>query len=218
LYRATGALLGYSMSTSATVAVIDDDPSVRKAFARLVTAAGMDPKVFASAQEYLEGYDPSIAGCLVLDIAMPGFNGLDLQQSLVAKGGGPPIIFVSGRADVPASVRAMKAGAVEFLTKPVDESTLVAAIKSAIERDRVDRQDRAELAAVRKRLETLTPRECEVLRHVIAGKLNKQSAAALGTVEKTVKVHRARVMEKLQVTSVAALVRLAGRAGINPAG
>ena len=116
------------------------------------------------------------------------------------------------------SVRAMKAGAVEFLTKPVDESTLVAAIKSAIERDRVDRQDRAELAAVRKRLETLTPRECEVLRHVIAGKLNKQSAAALGTVEKTVKVHRARVMEKLQVSSVAALVRLAGRAGINPAG
>ncbi len=205
------------MSTSATVAVIDDDPSVRKAFARLVTAAGMDPKVFASAQEYLEGYDPSIAGCLVLDIAMPGFNGLDLQQSLVAKGGAPPIIFVSGQADVPASVRAMKAGAVEFLTKPVDESTLVAAIKSAIERDRVDRQDRAELAAVRKRLETLTPRECEVLRHVIAGKLNKQSAAALGTVEKTVKVHRARVMEKLQVSSVAALVRLAGRAGINPA-
>jgi FixJ family two-component response regulator len=206
------------VSTSVTVAVIDDDPSVRKAFARLVTAAGMDAKVFASAQEYLEGYDPSVSGCLVLDIAMPGLNGLDLQQTLIAKGGAPAIVFVSGRADVPASVRAMKAGAVEFLTKPVDESTLVAAIKSAVERDRVDRQDRAELAAVRKRLETLTPRECEVLRHVIAGKLNKQSAAALGTVEKTVKVHRARVMEKLQVTSVAALVRLAGRAGINPAG
>ena len=206
------------MSTSVTVAVIDDDPSVRKAFARLVTAAGMDAKVFASAQEYLEGYDPSVSGCLVLDIAMPGLDGLDLQQTLIAKGGAPPIVFVSGRADVPASVRAMKAGAVEFLTKPVDESTLVAAIKSAVERDRVDRQERAELVAVRKRLETLTPRECEVLRHVIAGKLNKQSAAALGTVEKTVKVHRARVMEKLQVTSVAALVRLAGRAGINPAG
>ena len=205
------------MNDVPAVAVVDDDESVRKAFARLVTVAGMDAKVFASAQEYLEAYDPSLPGCLVLDIAMPGFNGLDLQQALAAKGGAPPIIFVSGQADVPASVRAMKAGAIEFLTKPVDEVTLLAAIRGAVERDRADRRARAELADLHARLGTLTPRESEVLKFVISGKLNKQSAAALGIVEKTIKVHRARVMEKLQVRSVAALVRLTARAGIDPA-
>jgi FixJ family two-component response regulator len=197
-----------------SVFVVDDDPSVRRALGRLVQAAGMDTYVFASAQEYLERFDPQSPGCLVLDIAMPGFNGLDLQQALAAKGGAPPIIFLTGKGDIPASVQAMKRGAVEFLTKPVEESTLIEAIQSAIQKDRIDRTERAELADIRKRLKTLTPREYEVLRHVISGKLNKQSAAVLGTAEKTIKVHRARVMEKLQVRSVAALVRLCERAGI----
>jgi FixJ family two-component response regulator len=133
------------------------DPSVRKAIARLVLAAGMDAKVFASAQEYLEEYDPNLPGCLVLDVAMPGLDGLELQQALAAKGGAPPIIFISGQADVPETVRAMKAGAVEFLTKPVDESTLIAAIRGALERDQVDRLARADLASIRKRLANKAP-------------------------------------------------------------
>ena len=157
-------------------------------------------------------------GCVVLDLAMPGLNGLELQTALAASGCQRPIIFVSGHGDVPSSVRAMKAGAVDFLTKPVSEENLLAAIRRAIDRDRLMRQARAELQAIGERLNTLTPREREVLQHVVAGQLNKQIAADLGTVEKTVKVHRSRVMEKMGVRSLADLVRMAERIGVATAG
>jgi len=205
------------MSNAAPVVfVVDDDSSVRKSVERLVRSAGMDAIAYASAQEYLESFDAERAGCLVLDLAMPGISGLDLQQALGGETGAPPIIFITGYGDVPATVKAMKRGAVEFLTKPVDDTILIDAIRSAIAKDQTDRLARAELASIRRRLETLTPRESEVLRHVISGRLNKQIAADLGTVEKTIKVHRSRLMEKLQVRSVAALVRLAARAGTAP--
>jgi len=204
-------------SNAPVVCVVDDDSSVRKAVERLVRSAGMNAIAYPSAQEYLTSFDADRAGCLVLDLAMPGVSGLDLQEALGLQVGGPPIIFMTGYGDVPATVQAMKRGAVEFLTKPVDDCILIEAIRSAIEKDQTDRVNRAEVAAVRRRLESLTPRELEVLRHVISGRLNKQIAADLGTVEKTIKVHRSRLMEKLQVKSVAALVRLAARAGIVPA-
>lgn len=194
--------------------VVDDDPSVRTAIERLLRASGFAVTSYASAGEYLEHYDPDAPGCLLLDLAMPKLSGLDLQDVLVARGGAPPIVFLTGHGQVPDSVRAMKQGAVDFLSKPVDEPTLLAAVKSAMEIDRVERAARAELADIRRRLATLTPREAEVLQHVVAGLLNKQTAAALGTVEKTVKVHRARVMEKMQVKSLSELIQLAVRAGI----
>lgn len=206
------------MSNAAPVVfVVDDDSSIRKAIARLVRSAGMDAIAYASAQEYLTSFDADRAGCLVLDLSMPGISGLDLQQALGDATAAPPIIFITGHGDVPATVQAMKRGAVEFLTKPVDECILIDAIRSAIAKDHANRLARAELADIRARLDTLTPRESEVLRHVISGRLNKQIAADLGTVEKTIKVHRSRLMEKLQVRSVAALVRLAARAGTTPA-
>lgn len=203
-------------SPGSTVFVVDDDLSVRKALERVLRAAGLAVSPHASAQDYLERYDPNAPGCLVLDLAMPGFSGLDLQDALAARGSAPPIIFLTGRAAVPDSVRAMKHGAVEFLTKPVDERALIDAVRNALEKDRTDRLRRAELAEIQQRLATLTPRETEVLKYVVSGKLNKQIAAELGTVEKTIKVHRARVMEKMQVGSLAALVQLAARAGIMP--
>jgi len=196
------------------VFLVDDDPSVRKAIARLLRAAGLAVSTCASAQEYLEHRDPDVPGCLVLDLAMPGLSGLDLQQALAARGEAPPIIFLSGHADVPASVQAMKRGAIEFLTKPVDARALIDAVRNALEKDRIDRSANAELADIRKRLATLTPRESQVLGYVVAGKPNKQTGAALGTVEKTIKVHRARIMQKMQVQSLAELVQLAVRAGI----
>jgi FixJ family two-component response regulator len=150
----------------------------------------------------------------VLDLAMPGLSGLELQDALLAKGSAPPIIFLTGHAEVPDSVRAMKHGAVDFLVKPVDENALIAAVRNAIEWDRVDRLRRAELADIMRRLARLTPRESQVLGYVLAGKLNKQTALELGTVEKTVKVHRARIMKKMCVTSLAELIQLASRAGI----
>ena len=202
---------------SPTVFVVDDEESVRKALARLLRAAGFNVAAFASPREFLESYDPHAPGCLILDVAMPGLNGLELQQQLADRGAGLPIIFLTGRADVPMSVQAMKKGALDFLTKPVNDENLLAAVRGAIQRDYADRQARAELGDIKQRLETLTPREREVLVHVVSGKLNKQTAAELGTVEKTIKVHRARVMEKMMVQSVAELVRLAEKAGIRPA-
>lgn len=201
-------------SPAPTVFVVDDEPSVRKAIERILRAAGLAVSTYASAQDYLERYDPSAPGCLVLDLAMPGFSGLDLQDVLATRGGAPPIIFLTGHADVPDSVQAMKHGAVEFLTKPVDDCTLIDAVRNAIEKERIDRSKRSELAEIRRRLATLTPRESEVLRYVVSGKLNKQIAAEFGTVEKTIKVHRARVMEKMRVRSLAELVQLAARAEI----
>ena len=202
------------MPTHATVFVVDDDQSVLKGLSRLLRSARLTPVTFSSPQEFLERHDPNSPGCLVLDVAMPGLDGLQLQQALLAKGSGIPIIFLSGQSDIPMSVQAMKRGAVDFLTKPVNDEDLIKAIHAAIEEDRRQRQARAEAAAIQQCLVTLTPREREVLEHVIAGHLNKQTAADLGTVEKTIKVHRARVMEKMKAQSVAELVRLAQKAGV----
>jgi len=196
------------------VYVVDDDPSVLKATSRLLRATGFEVRPFPSAVAYLEQFDADAAGCLLLDLNMPAVNGLQLQQALAQRGGAPAIIFLSGQADVPKSVEAMKGGAVEFLTKPVDASALVGAVRAALETDRRQRDARAGRMAVAKRLATLTPREEQVLRGVVAGKLNKQIAGELGTAEKTVKVHRGRVMEKMQVDSVAALVQAAARVDI----
>jgi len=196
------------------VYVVDDDPSVLKATSRLLRATGFEVRAFPSAVAYLEQFDADAAGCLVLDLNMPAVNGLQLQQALAQRGGAPAIIFLSGQADVPKSVEAMKGGAVEFLTKPVDASALVGAVRAALETDRRQRDARAGRMAVAKRLATLTPREEQVLRGVVAGKLNKQIAGELGTAEKTVKVHRGRVMVKMQVDSVAALVQAAARVDI----
>jgi FixJ family two-component response regulator len=201
-----------------TVFVIDDDPSVLRALTRLLTAAGFPARAFASPAAFLEQHDPATPGCLVLDLALPGLDGLQLQQALTASGCARPIVFITGRGDIPTSVRAMKAGAVDFLTKPVDDEDLLAAVRNAVEMDRLARAAQAELDAFKQRLATLTPREREVLAHVVAGRLNKQIAADLGTVEKTIKVHRARVMEKMAAPSLAGLVRIAERLGIAPAG
>jgi FixJ family two-component response regulator len=201
--------------TTPTIFVVDDDLSVRKAIERVLRSAGLTVSTYASAHDYLERYDPNAPGCLVLDLAMPGLSGLELQDALAARGGAPPIVFLTGNAKVPDSVQALKHGAVEFLTKPVDDRTLIDAVRNAVEKDRIDRSTRAEVAAIRQRLATLTPRESEVLSYVVSGKLNKVIAAELGTVEKTIKVHRARVMEKMQVRSLAELVQLAARIGIS---
>ena len=201
---------------TATVFVVDDELSMRKALLRILRLSGLNAVAFASAQEFFECHDPSTPGCLVLDLAMPGLNGLELQETLAARDSLLPIIFVTGRGDLSSGVTAMKRGAVDFLTKPVDAADLIKTVSRAIEMDRVARQARAELTEIQGRFAALTPREYEVLCHVVSGKLNKQVAANLGTTEKTVKVHRARVMEKAKVGSLAELVTLANRAGVLP--
>ena len=197
-----------------TVFLVDDDADVLKALGRLLRASGYDSREFASPEEFLREHDASMPGCAVFDVAMPDLDGLALQQALAAKGIERPVIFLTGRGDIPTTVRAMKAGAVEFLTKPVDADALLAAIDNARERESRDREARAEMDFFVARLATLTPREREVFGHVISGRLNKQIAYALGTVEKTIKVHRSRMMEKMGVRSLAELVRRAERAGI----
>lgn len=196
-----------------TICIVDDDPAVRRGLARLFHSAGLATAVFASARELLE-LETIPPGCLVLDVAMPGLNGLELQQALAARGNPLPVIFLTGQGDLPMGVQAMKRGAVDFLTKPVNDTELLQAVQTALERDRIARRARAEVADIVQRLATLTPREREVMVHVLAGQPNKVTAAELGTVEKTIKVHRARVMEKMQVQSVAELVRLTERAGL----
>lgn len=191
-----------------TVFVVDDDPAVLKALARLLRSAGLHAVTFASPQEFLDNRTPEVPGCLVLDVEMPDLDGLQLQQTLAAQDGAPPIVFLTGHGDIPMSVKAMKHGAIDFLIKPVHDDDLLTAVHVAIEVDRANRQNRTDLHDIRQRWAKLTPREREVLQHVVTGKLNKQIAADLGTVEKTVKVHRAHAMEKLQVRSLAELVRL----------
>lgn len=194
-----------------TIFIVDDDDAVRTGLARLLRSAGLAVATFASPREFLDRHDPNAPGCLVLDIAMPGLNGLELQQALIAGGHAMAIVFLTGHGDIPMSVQAMKRGAVDFLTKPVNDDDLLKAVRVALEKDCLQRERSAEVAGIRRRLATLTPREHEVLQQVVRGRLNKQIAADLGTVEKTIKVHRARVMDKMQVHSVAELVRLAAR-------
>jgi RNA polymerase sigma factor (sigma-70 family) len=205
------------MTTGAvTVYIVDDDAGVLQALSRLVSAAGYRVTACPSPAAFLEQHDHGEPGCVVLDLSMPGFNGLEVQTAL-ASGGDRSIVFITGHGDVPSSVKAMKGGAVDFLTKPFDEADLLRAVQSAIDRDLRLRAARAQRADVERLLETLTPREREVLMHVIAGRINKQIASDLGTVEKTIKVHRARIMAKLKVGSVAELTRLCERAGIGHA-
>lgn len=199
---------------SPTVFVVDDDAAVRKAVARLPHSVRIEAAVFASPVEFLAAYDPDIPGCLLLDLEMPDLNGLELQQALTERGGALPIIFLSAHGDVPLSVQAVKAGASDFLTKPVRDQVLRAAVRAAFEKDRVARLVRAELTGIEARLATLTPREHEVLERVIAGQLNKQIAGDLGIHERTVKVHRKSIMTKLSVRSVAALAQLSQEAGL----
>jgi len=198
---------------SPTVFVVDDDPSVLKAVSRLLRSAGFRVSEFESAQRFLNQYAPSACGCLLLDMAMPGLSGLELQQALVARGGPIPIVFLTGQADVPASVLAMKGGALDLLTKPVDDQVLIATVRRAIETEIANREDRIARIDARRSLETLTQRERQVFDQVVAGRLNKQIAASLGTAEKTIKVHRARVMAKMKAASLADLVRIAQRIG-----
>jgi FixJ family two-component response regulator len=199
------------------VFVVDDDASVRRGVQRLLRSAGFTAATFVSAPEFLERYDRDVTGCVILDLAMPGFDGLQMQKALADRGSVLPVIFLTGHGDIPTSVQAMKGGAVDFLTKPVTDDELLAAVRKAINQCEALYRAREEIAIIRRRVATLTPREREVLTHLLSGKLNKQIAADLGTVEHTIKVHRARVMEKMQVRTLAALVRLAERAGIEAA-
>jgi len=200
-----------------TTFLVDDDPAVLRAITRLLNAAGYETKSFSSPQEFLSAHDPSIPGCAIIDLVMSELDGLHLQQALIETGSERPIIFLTGKGDVSTSVRAMKAGAVDFLTKPVKREALFSAVVRAAKVDALSRQRRDESKSIGDRLATLTHREREVLAYVIAGRLNKQIAASIGTVEKTVKVHRGRMMAKLGIRSVADLVRLADKAGIAPA-
>jgi FixJ family two-component response regulator len=199
------------------VFVVDDDASVRESLRRLISSVGFRVEVFPTAQAFLRARRPDAPGCLVLDVRLPGLSGLDLQRELADTDAALPIIFLTGHGDIPMSVRAMKAGAVEFLTKPFREQDLLDGIRNAIERDRTLRADRQDRTELRGRYATLTPRERDVLVRIVAGLLNKQIAGELGTSEATVKEQRAHVMAKMQAGSVADLVRFASRLGIAPA-
>ena len=198
---------------SPTVFVVDDEAPVRRALWRMLRANRFAVATFASSKEFLGQYDPDASGCLVLDIMMPG-NGLELQRVLQKKGCTLPIIFLTGYGDVSKSVQALKGGAIDFLTKPVNDQSLLRAVRAAIGKNRVTRQEQTQVSEICSRLAALTPRERQVLEHIVSGELNKQIAGHLGITQRTVKAHRARLMEKMKVDSVAKLVCLANRCGI----
>jgi FixJ family two-component response regulator len=196
------------------VYVVDDDFSVREAIKSLIRSVGLRVETFGTAQEFLHSARPDAPGCVVLDVRLPGLSGLDLQRELAAHGIYLPVIFITGHGDIPMSVRAMKAGALEFLTKPFRDQDLLDAIQQALERDRSARQQRSETAEVRERFDSLTAREREVMGLVVSGLLNKQIAGELGTSEVTIKIHRSQVMKKMGAGSLAELVRMTEKLGI----
>ena len=196
---------------SPTVFVVDDDAAVCRALSRLISSVALQARTFTSAREFLNTAHPERPCCLVLDVRLPDLNGLDLQAKLAQTDCNMPIIFITGHGDIPMSVRAMKAGAIEFLSKPFKDQDLLDAIQQAIERDKLATKDRAELSELRSRYVSLTPREAEVLPLLASGLANKAVAARLGTTEKTIKVHRAHVMQKMKASSFADLVRIAQR-------
>ena len=200
--------------TDAMVFVVDDDAPMRASLQDLIGSVGLRVEAFATAQEFLRGKRPDVPGCLVLDVRLPGLSGLDLQKRMAAANSEIPIIFITGHGDIPMSVQAMKAGAVEFLTKPFRDQALLDAIQQALARDRQTREQRAKVEELHSRYRSLTPREREVIALVVAGLLNKQIAGELGTSEAAVKVHRQHVMEKMGASSLADLVRIADRLGI----
>jgi FixJ family two-component response regulator len=204
------------MTDKPIVYLLDDEPSMLRALSRVLRARGFEVVTFDKQADFFEHKRTTGLACLVLDLAMPGLNGLEVQQLLAEKHDGIPVVFLTGHGDIPTSVRAIKAGANDFLIKPVSGDDLVAAVDSALNRAKIQQAENTELAELRRRLEQLTPRQREVFEYVIAGKLNKTIAADLGTGEQTIKVHRRRVMRKLGVKSLADLVRTAERLGIKP--
>jgi len=201
--------------TKTTVYIVDDDFSFRDSLQFLLESVGFEVRVFPSAKDFLDDADPEAPGCLLLDVRMPGMSGLDLQNELVKAKISLPIIFITGHGTVPMSVRAMKSGAVDFLQKPFDEQDLLNAVRQAIEQDRQARRERDELRKIQKRVDSLTPREYEVFSLLVSGMLNKQAAYQLGTTERTIKAHRAQIMEKMKAESLADLVRYAEKLGVN---